>query len=140
MRRVREDFSGKVTDLFLTMLVQNQMGKVSAMPIDPQHTPTFIQSSPPPQKTQKPRSLKRKDTHIPQPSGPTDIVADKAIHKELGDRLVRVATTASSLEAEQDSGNIAKTRFKATPNESSSLGTTLGGGPRCQETMEDTIA
>ncbi|GKC97130.1 hypothetical protein Tco_1167405, partial [Tanacetum coccineum] len=28
---------------------------------------------------------------------------DKAIHKELGDRLVRAATTASSLEAEQDS-------------------------------------
>nr|GEV06628.1 retrovirus-related Pol polyprotein from transposon TNT 1-94 [Tanacetum cinerariifolium] len=30
---------------------------------------------------------------------------DEAIHKELGDRLVRAATTASSLEAEQDSGN-----------------------------------
>ncbi|GJW75808.1 putative ribonuclease H-like domain-containing protein, partial [Tanacetum coccineum] len=46
----------------------------------------------------------------------------------------------SSLEAEQDSGNIAKTQSKATPNESSSLGTTSGGGPRCQETMGDTIA
>ncbi|GJZ32066.1 hypothetical protein Tco_0577502 [Tanacetum coccineum] len=55
---------------------------------------------------------------------------DEAIHKELGDSLVRAATTASSLEAEQDSGNITKTRSKATPNESSSLGTTLGGGPR----------
>ncbi|GJU28281.1 hypothetical protein Tco_1166902 [Tanacetum coccineum] len=54
--------------------------------------------------------------------------------------MVRVATTASSLEAEQDSGNIAKTQSKATPNESSSLGTTLGGGPRRQETMGDTIA
>ncbi|GKC64734.1 hypothetical protein Tco_1097332, partial [Tanacetum coccineum] len=61
-------------------------------------------------------------------------------HKELGDSLVRAATTASSLEAEQDSGNITKTRSKATPNESSSLGTTSGGGPRCQETMGDTIA
>ncbi|GJW92318.1 hypothetical protein Tco_0169871 [Tanacetum coccineum] len=54
---------------------------------------------------------------------------------ELGDSLVRAATTASSLEVEQDSGNITKTRSKATPNESSSLGTTSGGGPRCQETM-----
>ncbi|GJR99005.1 uncharacterized mitochondrial protein-like protein [Tanacetum coccineum] len=54
--------------------------------------------------------------------------------------LVRAATTASSLEVEQDSGNITKTRSNATPNESSSLGTTLGGGPRCQETMGDTIA
>ncbi|GJS03386.1 hypothetical protein Tco_0319894 [Tanacetum coccineum] len=48
--------------------------------------------------------------------------------------------SASSLEAEQDSGNITKTRSKATPNESSSLGTTSGGGPRCQETIGDTIA
>ncbi|GJY50244.1 hypothetical protein Tco_0441091 [Tanacetum coccineum] len=65
---------------------------------------------------------------------------DEAVHKELGDSLVRAATTASSLEAEQDSGNINKTQFKATPNESSSLGTTSGGGPRCQETIGYTIA
>ncbi|GJT60783.1 hypothetical protein Tco_1004316 [Tanacetum coccineum] len=62
----------------------------------------------------------------------------EAVYKELGDSLVRAATTASSLEAEHDSGNITKTRSKATPNESSSLGTTSGGGPRCQETMGDT--
>ncbi|GJU87312.1 hypothetical protein Tco_1294858 [Tanacetum coccineum] len=54
--------------------------------------------------------------------------------------LVRAATIASSLEAEQDSGNINKTQSKETPNESSFLGTTSGGGPRCQETMGDTIA
>ncbi|GKA58141.1 hypothetical protein Tco_0757329 [Tanacetum coccineum] len=59
-----------------------------------------------------------KDLHVPQPSGLTDIVADEAVHKELGDSLVRAATTASSLEAEHDSG----------------------GGPRYQETMGDTIA
>ncbi|GKB63054.1 hypothetical protein Tco_0919240, partial [Tanacetum coccineum] len=55
---------------------------------------------------------------------------DEAIHKELGDSLVRAATTASSLEVEQGSGNINKTQFKATPNESSSQGTNSGGGPR----------
>nr|GEW37377.1 putative ribonuclease H-like domain-containing protein [Tanacetum cinerariifolium] len=43
-----------------------------------------------------------------------------------GDRLVRAATTASSLEAEQDNGNIDKTQSKTTPNEASSPGTTLG--------------
>ncbi|GJX60723.1 hypothetical protein Tco_0292113 [Tanacetum coccineum] len=42
---------------------------------------------------------------VPQPSVPTDIVADETVHKELGDSLVRAATTASSLEAQQDSGN-----------------------------------
>ncbi|GJR36576.1 hypothetical protein Tco_1212260 [Tanacetum coccineum] len=57
-----------------------------------------------------------------------------------GDSLVRAATTASSLEAEQDSGNIYKTQSKETPNKPSSLGTSSGGGPRCQETMGDTIA
>ncbi|GJZ53678.1 hypothetical protein Tco_0608563, partial [Tanacetum coccineum] len=77
---------------------------------------------------------------VPQPSDPSEHVADEAIHKELGDSLVRVAITASSLEAEQDSGNITKTRSKETPNESSSLGTTSGGGPRCQEIIGDTIA
>ncbi|GJU16806.1 hypothetical protein Tco_1144772 [Tanacetum coccineum] len=65
---------------------------------------------------------------------------DEAVHKKLGDSLVRAATTASSLEAEQDSGNITKTRSKATPNESSSLGTTSGSDPRCQETIGDTTA
>ncbi|GJX39011.1 uncharacterized mitochondrial protein-like protein [Tanacetum coccineum] len=87
-----------------------------------------------------PRKPKRKDTQVPQPSGPTNIVVDKAVHKKLGDSLVRATTTASSLEAEQDSGNITKTRSKETPNEAGSQGTTSGGGPRCQETMGDTIA
>ncbi|GJT99374.1 hypothetical protein Tco_1109713 [Tanacetum coccineum] len=36
---------------------------------------------------------------------PLKKVGDKAVHKELGDRMERVATTASSLEAEQDSGH-----------------------------------
>ncbi|GJW59242.1 hypothetical protein Tco_0105973 [Tanacetum coccineum] len=41
------------------------------------------------------------------------LVGDEAVHKELGDRMERAATTASSLEAEQDSGS----------------------GPRCQDTI-----
>nr|GEX35899.1 uncharacterized mitochondrial protein AtMg00810-like [Tanacetum cinerariifolium] len=91
----------------------------STMPTDPHHTPTILQpSSSQPQKTQKPRKPKRKDTQVPQPSGPTKFVADEAVHKELGDSLVRAATSASSLDAEQDSG----------------------GGPRCQKTMGDTTA
>ncbi|GKE62818.1 hypothetical protein Tco_1513185 [Tanacetum coccineum] len=65
---------------------------------------------------------------------------DEAVNEEMDDSLVRAATTISSLEAEQDSGNILKTRSKATPNEAGSQGTTSGGGPRCQETIGDTIA
>ncbi|GJY02813.1 putative ribonuclease H-like domain-containing protein [Tanacetum coccineum] len=51
------------------------------------------------------RHVKRgRDTKIPQSSGPPVKVGDEAIHKKLGDRMERAATTASSLEAEQDSG------------------------------------
>nr|GEU62618.1 ribonuclease H-like domain-containing protein [Tanacetum cinerariifolium] len=85
------------------------------------------------------RKPKRKYTQIPQPSGSTENVVDEVVYKERGDRLVKTATTASSLEAEQDSGNIDKTQSKATPNEASSPGTTSGGGPRCQEAIGDTI-
>ncbi|GJX39770.1 hypothetical protein Tco_0253073 [Tanacetum coccineum] len=84
-----------------------------------------------------PRKPKRKDTQVPQPSDPTKSFADEAVHKELGDSLVRAATTASSLEAEQDSGNIDKTQSKATPNESSSQGTNSGGGPRRAKKLEN---
>ncbi|GJW91072.1 hypothetical protein Tco_0168625 [Tanacetum coccineum] len=99
------------------MVVQNQseLGKGSANPTDPHHTPTIIQSLTQHQKTQKPRKPKRKDTHVPQPSDPSENVIDKAVYKELGDSLV-------------------------TLNESSSLGTTSGGGLRCQETIRDTTA
>ncbi|GJR56086.1 putative ribonuclease H-like domain-containing protein [Tanacetum coccineum] len=83
---------------------------------------------------------KRKDIEVPQPSGPTDNVADEAVNKEIDDSLVRAATTASSLEAEQDSGKIDKTRSKATLNEPNPQGTGSGSGPKSQNTMGDTIA
>nr|GEX51471.1 hypothetical protein [Tanacetum cinerariifolium] len=67
-------------------------------------------------------------------------VADEAVYKELDNSLVRVATTASILEPGQDNSNINKTQSKVTPNESSSQGTDSSGGPRCQDTMGDTIA
>ncbi|GKB78616.1 hypothetical protein Tco_0945511 [Tanacetum coccineum] len=120
MRRVGKGLSRRETPLFPTIVVQAQeeMGEGSANPTDPHHTPTIIQpSTSQPQKKQKPRRSKRKETKIPQSSGLTDIVADEAVYKERDDSLVRASTTASSLEAEQDIGNIIKTRSKATPNE-----------------------
>ncbi|GJZ49254.1 hypothetical protein Tco_0603444 [Tanacetum coccineum] len=142
MRRVGKGFFGKETPLFPTIVVHNQeeIGEGSAIPTDPHHTRTCIQPSPQPQKTQQTRRPKKKDTRVPQSSVPNDNVANETVYKELDDSLMRDSTTASRLEAEQDSGNIAKTQSKAIPNESSSLRTTSGGGPRCQETMRDTIA
>ncbi|GJV44376.1 hypothetical protein Tco_1428912 [Tanacetum coccineum] len=111
------------------------------MPTDPHHTPTIIQpSTSQPQKKQKPRKPKRKDTKVPQPSGPIDNVADEAVYEEMDDSLERAITTATSLDVEQDRGNINRTQSKETLNELSSLGTSLGSGTRRQETMRDTIA
>ncbi|GJX06840.1 hypothetical protein Tco_0194772 [Tanacetum coccineum] len=84
---------------------QQEQGEGSAMPTDPQHTLTITQpSTSQPKQTQKPRKPK-KNTEVPHPSGSTNNVADEAVFKELDDSLVRAATTASILEAEQDSGD-----------------------------------
>ncbi|GJZ34568.1 hypothetical protein Tco_0580385 [Tanacetum coccineum] len=136
-------FVAMSSEVIFTLLIlrRSELGeKDEYNATNPQHTPTITQpSTSQPKKTQKPRKPK-KNTEVPQPSGSTDNVADEAVYKELDDSLVRAATTASSLEAEQDSGNIIKTRSKATPNEAGSQGTTSGGGPRRQDTMGDTIA
>ncbi|GKA65754.1 putative ribonuclease H-like domain-containing protein [Tanacetum coccineum] len=42
------------------------------------------------------------------------LVGDEAVHKELGDRMERAATTASSLEAEHDSEQFWQTAFVST--------------------------
>ncbi|GJT73608.1 putative ribonuclease H-like domain-containing protein [Tanacetum coccineum] len=103
MRRKGKSFSGTVTLLFQSMLaIQAIEGKVSGQPSEPQPTPspalpshvvTTVASHP--QKTHTPRRAKRGED----------------------DRVVRAATTATSLEAEHKSGNIHKTRSTATINE-----------------------
>ncbi|GJW89224.1 hypothetical protein Tco_0164564 [Tanacetum coccineum] len=121
LRRVGKSFSGRETPLFQTMVVQEQaeIGEGSANPTDPHHTPTIIQpSTSQPQKKQRPRKPKRKDTQIPQSSFPSDNVVDEAVNEDMDYSLVRAATTTTSLDAKQDRGS----------------------GPRCQETMGDTIS
>ncbi|GKF77936.1 hypothetical protein Tco_0230406, partial [Tanacetum coccineum] len=49
--------------------------------------------------------------------------------------MERVATIASTLEAEQDSGNINRTQSMTTLNESFPQGTDSSSGPRCQDTI-----
>ncbi|GKA68208.1 hypothetical protein Tco_0768125 [Tanacetum coccineum] len=72
MKRVGKGFSGAVTPLFPTMMVQAQkeMGEGSAMPTDPHPTPIIQPSTSQPQKKQS-RRKHRKDTEIRQSSGPT---------------------------------------------------------------------
>ncbi|GKC70137.1 hypothetical protein Tco_1116020 [Tanacetum coccineum] len=75
-----------------------------------------------PKKTHRPRKSKRA-TEISQSSGPIPLVADETVTKEREDRMERAATTASSLEAEQDSDTIlgdaeAQTRFETASKQS----------------------
>ncbi|GJT52688.1 uncharacterized mitochondrial protein-like protein [Tanacetum coccineum] len=60
---------------------------------------------------------------------------DEIVYKKWEDRLERAATTASSLEVEQDSGNINRTQSMETLNESFPEGTDSGSDPRCQDTI-----
>ncbi|GKE40714.1 hypothetical protein Tco_1464119 [Tanacetum coccineum] len=60
----------------------------------------------------------KKTTEISQSIRPIHLVADETVYKEWEDRMEKAATTASSLEAEQDSSNINKTQSMATLNES----------------------
>ncbi|GKA92647.1 hypothetical protein Tco_0814572 [Tanacetum coccineum] len=89
MRRQGKDFSGRVTPLFPTMVVQAQeeMGEGLAIPTDHHHTPMITQpSSSQPQRKQKSRRPKTKDSEIPQSSGRTTDVVDEAVYKERDDR------------------------------------------------------
>nr|GEV34283.1 reverse transcriptase [Tanacetum cinerariifolium] len=82
---------------------------------------------------------KIKDTELPQTSVPKS-VADEAVNEEMYDSLERDVTTATSLDAELDRGNIIKTQSKETSNEPGSQRTSSGGGPRCQEVLGDVVA
>ncbi|GJY01036.1 hypothetical protein Tco_0359188 [Tanacetum coccineum] len=52
----------------------------------------------------RPRRPKRKDTKVPQPSGPTINVSDEVVNEKMDDSLERAVTTVTSLDAEHDRG------------------------------------
>ncbi|GJR99464.1 hypothetical protein Tco_0315973 [Tanacetum coccineum] len=98
MRKQGKVFSGTVTPLFATMLIQSQAVE-GGEPIP------IVASSSQPKKTQKHRTTKRKATKISQFSRPTTLVAVETVHEKMGDIMERAATTATSLDAEQDNGS-----------------------------------
>ncbi|GKF46269.1 hypothetical protein Tco_0136071, partial [Tanacetum coccineum] len=77
----------------------------------------------------------KRPTEISQSSSPIPLVADETVIKVWEDRMERATTTASSLEAKQDSGNINRIQSMATLNESFPQGTDFVSGPRCQDTI-----
>ncbi|GJX08133.1 hypothetical protein Tco_0196065 [Tanacetum coccineum] len=113
--------------------------------------PIIVPSSYQHKKTHKPRKAIR-TTEISQSSGPINLVADETVYKEWEDRMERAATTASSLDAEQDSGSgprchvtilgdaDAQTRIEAASKQSNdpplSRGYTLGSGEDSMKLLE----
>nr|GEZ50008.1 hypothetical protein [Tanacetum cinerariifolium] len=95
----------------------------------------IVASSSQPKKTQKHKKSKRKTTEISHTSRPTILVADETVHDERGVRVERDATTAASIDVEQDSGTINRTQSTAIPNEPIPQGTGSGGSPRRQDTI-----
>ncbi|GJY48270.1 hypothetical protein Tco_0438226 [Tanacetum coccineum] len=84
MKRKGKYFSGTITPLFQTMMVQAQeeMGTGSANPTDPHHTPTITQPSTSQPQKKKRRRKQRKDTEVSQPSGPTEPMVDETKNVE----------------------------------------------------------
>ncbi|GJW09074.1 putative ribonuclease H-like domain-containing protein [Tanacetum coccineum] len=113
--------------------------------------PIILPSSYQPKKTHKPRKSIR-TTEISQFSGPINLVADETVYREWEDIMERAATTASSLDAEQDSGSgprcqdailggaDAQTRFETASKQSNDLplsrGYTLGSREDSMKLLE----
>ncbi|GJX14203.1 putative ribonuclease H-like domain-containing protein, partial [Tanacetum coccineum] len=116
MRRQGKDFSGTLTPLFPSILASQEVeGEGSGQPSKPQHTPTTTSPS--------------------HSSGPTTLIADETVYEKRGDSVERAATTAASLDAEHDSGNIIRTKSMATLNEPIPYGTGSGSVSRRHDTI-----
>ncbi|GJS26894.1 retrovirus-related pol polyprotein from transposon TNT 1-94 [Tanacetum coccineum] len=70
-------------------------------------------------------------------SRPTNLIEDETVHEERGDSVERAATIATSLDAEQGSGNINRTQSTTIPNDPFPQGIGSGGSLRRQDTMGD---
>nr|GEV94836.1 hypothetical protein [Tanacetum cinerariifolium] len=130
MKRQNKYFSWTITSLFASMLVPQVVeDEGSGQPFEPQppsstvppsHKEQVTTIAPQPQKTYTPRQAKRSwDTKILQFSCPPKKVGDETVYIREDDRVVRTATTATSLEAEQKNGGVnAHTRFEIASKQS----------------------
>ncbi|GJY68618.1 putative ribonuclease H-like domain-containing protein [Tanacetum coccineum] len=84
MKKEGKGFSGRVTPLFQTMMVQapKELGEGSEIPTYPQYTPTIIQPSTSQPQKKQPRRKQRKGIKVPQPSGSTEPITDEAANEE----------------------------------------------------------
>ncbi|GJV08189.1 retrovirus-related pol polyprotein from transposon TNT 1-94 [Tanacetum coccineum] len=103
-----------ITESFVRRDLQLADEEGSAIPTDSHHIPTIIQSSTHPQKTQQPRKPKRKDTQVPQSSGPlaqalmetksTKPKGKGVVIQVLGESTTTISSQKSQDKAELQSG------------------------------------
>ncbi|GJT52056.1 hypothetical protein Tco_0978213 [Tanacetum coccineum] len=107
MRRASKGYTGVDIPLFPTMVVQ---GEGSTVPVESHYTPTGATSTSQPPLSSPSRIPTRQEFEVPQPESPTQThAADEAASTGVDVRYGGAATTVSSLDAGQGSGNIDKT-------------------------------
>ncbi|GJV30618.1 putative ribonuclease H-like domain-containing protein [Tanacetum coccineum] len=112
MRRASKGYTGVDIPLFPTMLVQGPVvqGEGSTVLVESHHTPTSAPSTSQPPSSSPSRRTTRQESVVPQPRSPTQTnVADEAASTGVDVRHGGAATTVTSLDAGQGSGNIDKT-------------------------------
>ncbi|GJX33640.1 hypothetical protein Tco_0243495 [Tanacetum coccineum] len=111
MRRASKGYTRVDIPLFPTMLVQGPIlqGEGSTVPVESHHTPSGAPTTSQPPLSSPSRIPTRQETEVPQPSSPTYTnVADEAAFTSVDVVHGGAATTVSSIDAGQGSGNIPK--------------------------------
>nr|GEU67186.1 xylulose kinase-1 [Tanacetum cinerariifolium] len=113
MKRASKGYTGVDILLFPAIIVQGLIfqGKGSTVPGESCHIPTGAPSTSQPHLSSPPRSSIRQETEVPQPSSTHTHVADEAASTSVDDKHRGAATTVTSLDARQGSGNIDKTPY-----------------------------
>ncbi|GJT99437.1 hypothetical protein Tco_1109776 [Tanacetum coccineum] len=112
MRRASKGYTGVDIPLFPTMLVQGLVvqGEGSTVLVESYYIPTSAPLTSQPPSSSPSRITTRQESVVPQPKSPTQTnVADKAASIGADVRHRGAATTVTSLDAGQGSGNIDKT-------------------------------
>ncbi|GKB78055.1 hypothetical protein Tco_0944950 [Tanacetum coccineum] len=110
--RASKGYSGVDIPLFPTMIVYGPIvqGEGSTVPVKSHYTPNSAPSTSQIQISPTSRSSIRQETKVPQPSSPPNTnVADEAASTGVDVRHGGTATTVTSLDVGQGSGNIDKT-------------------------------
>ncbi|GJY77455.1 hypothetical protein Tco_0482571 [Tanacetum coccineum] len=112
IRKASKGYTRVDIPLFSTMLVQGPIlqGEGSTVPVESHHTPTSAPSTLQPPISSPSRRITRQESMVPQPISPTKTpVEDEAASTCVDVRHGGAATTVTSLDVGQGSGNIDKT-------------------------------